>query len=116
MTTADSSSSNSMSDTARLQGIIMMLSLLIKIGRILPWIVLAFAGVNMVLALLYFTVWDSMIGGIINAILAFAGFLFFGQLVRRRKIRRQSFRYKRIDTPAEPEMTQGRRRVDAEAR
>ncbi len=116
MTNADSSSSGSMPSTARLQGIIIMLSVLIKIGRYLPWIVLAFAGVNMALALLYFTMWNSMTGGIVNAILAFAGFLFFGQLVRRRKIERRSFGHKRIESPAEPETTQEKRRVDAKAR
>ncbi len=116
MTATDSSSSNSMPSTARLERIIIMLSVLIKISKYLPWIVLAFAGMNMTLALLYFTMWNGMTGGVVNLILAIVGFLFFGQLVRRRKMNRQSYRYRRIDIHGEPEMIEERRKVDAEAR
>src|SRR3712207_9541496 len=73
-------SSNTIPSTARLQGVIVMLTLLINIGKYLPWIVLAFAGINVVLAVLSFTWWHSMTGGILNVIGAIAGFLFFAQL------------------------------------
>jgi hypothetical protein len=117
MTETDSPSSNttSSSSNARLEGVIIMLTLLIKIGRYLPWIVLAFAGVNLTLAVLYFTLWNSMTGGVVNLILAIAGFLFFGQLVRRRKIHRYSDRHTRIGIPRQTDVND-QRKVGAEAR
>src|SRR3712207_6020663 len=86
-------SSNATSDTAKLEGVIVLLTLLIKIGKYLPWIVLAFAVVNLTVAVFYFTRWDSMAWGIFNLVLAVGGFVFFAQLVRRRKIHRQNYRY-----------------------
>jgi hypothetical protein len=96
MSERDSSSSSSpfaIPSTAKLEAIIQILSLLIKISKYLPWIVLGFAGVNLILAVLYFTWWNSVAWGIFNSILAFGGFLFFGQLVRRRKTYRHKYRY-----------------------
>jgi hypothetical protein len=96
MSEKDSSSSSSptaIPSTAKLEGVIYMLTLLIKIGKYLPWIVLGFAGINLTLAVLNFTWWPSIGWGIFNSILAFGGFLFFGQLVRRRKIHRHEYRY-----------------------
>ena len=93
MTEKDSSSSNAMPSTTKLEGVIVILTLLIKIGKYLPWIVLAFALVNLTLAVFYFTWWHNMAGGIVNLVLATAGLLFFGQLVRRRKIHRDNYRY-----------------------
>jgi membrane protein implicated in regulation of membrane protease activity len=92
-----SSSSNATADTAKIEGVIVVLTLLIKIGKYLPWIVLAFAAGNMAAAVLYFTWWNSMAWGILNLVLAFGGFLFFAQLVRRRKIHRQTYRHTRKD-------------------
>ncbi|MDQ3854456.1 MAG: hypothetical protein M3251_02010 [Thermoproteota archaeon] len=91
------SSSNATADTTKLEGVIVILTLLIKIGRYLPWIVLAFAAVNMTLAVFYFIWWNSMAWGIFNLVLAVAGFFFFAQLVRRRKIHRQNYLYTRKD-------------------
>jgi membrane protein implicated in regulation of membrane protease activity len=88
-----SSSSIPVPSTAKLEAIIYLLTLLIKIGKYLPWIVLGFAGINLTLAVLYFAWWNSIGWGIFNSILAFAGFLFFGQLVRRRKTHRKEYRY-----------------------
>jgi membrane protein implicated in regulation of membrane protease activity len=95
------SSSNATSDTAKLEGVIVILTLLIKIGKYLPWIVLAFAAGNLTLAVFYFTWWNSMAWGIFNLVLAIAGFFFFAQLVRRRKIHRQNYRYTRMDVHRE---------------
>jgi hypothetical protein len=89
------SSSNATADTAKLEGVIVILTLLIKIGKYLPWIVLAFAAVNMTVAVFYFTRWNSMAWGIFNLVLAVAGFVFFAQLIRRRKIHRQNYLYTR---------------------
>ncbi|HEY6756751.1 MAG TPA: hypothetical protein VI037_05120 [Nitrososphaera sp.] len=111
----DSSPSNSMPSTTKLEGVILMLSVLIKIGKCLPWIVLAFAAVNMILAVLYFTKWDHMLGGILNLVFAIAGFVFFAQLVRRRKIHRYNYEYTRRDLPRETKITD-ERKVRAEAR
>jgi hypothetical protein len=93
----DSSSSNALPSTAKLEGVILMLTVLIKVGKYLPWIVLAFAAGNMILAVLYFAWWNNMLGGILNLVLAIAGFFFFAQLVRRRKIHRQNYGYARRD-------------------
>jgi membrane protein implicated in regulation of membrane protease activity len=98
MSERDSSSSSSsspiaMPSTAKLEAIILILSLLINIGKYLPWIVLGFAGINLILAVLYFTWWNSVAWGIFNSILAFGGFLFFSQLVRRPKTHRHEYRY-----------------------
>ena len=91
------SSSNATADTTKLEGVIVMLTLLIKIGKYLPWIVLAFAVGNMTVAVLYFTWWNSMGWGILNLVLAVGGFFFFAQLVRRRKIHRENYLYTRKD-------------------
>jgi hypothetical protein len=45
------------------------------------------------LAALDFTIWNNIAGGVFNSVLAFGGFVFFGQLFRRRKIHRYEYRY-----------------------
>ena len=111
------SSSNTIPSTAKLKGVIVMLTILIKIVRYLPWIVLAFASINMIIAALYFTWWHSMTGGILNLIFGIAGFLFFAQLIRRRWTRRRgyNYRYTRNDPYRETNMTE-QREVSAETR
>ena len=110
------SSSNTIPSTAKLKGVIVMLTILIKIVRYLPWIVLAFAAINMIIAVLYFTWWHSMTGGILNLILGIAGFVFFAQLIRMRRIRRRgyNYRYTRSDPYRETNMTE-QREVSAES-
>jgi thiol:disulfide interchange protein len=93
-----SSSSNTIPSTARIEAVIRMLTVLIKIGKILPWIVLAFAGVNLALAILYLTRWNGIVGVIINLVFATAGFVFFGQLIKRRKIHRYNYQYRTTTT------------------
>ena len=95
MTEKDPSSSNAMPSITKLEGVIVILTLLIKIGKYLPWIVLAFALVNITLAVFYFTWWNNIAGGIVNLVLASAGIIFFAQLVIRRKIHRDNYRYTR---------------------
>ncbi len=90
---SSSSSSNATANTTKIEGVIVVLTLLIKIGKYLPWIVLAFAAGNLTLAVFYFTWWNSMAWAIFNLVLAIAGLFFFAQLVRRRKIHRQNYRY-----------------------
>ncbi len=108
-------SSNAIPSTAKLEGLIVMLTLLTKIVRYLPWIVLAFAAINMIIAALYFTWWHSMTGGILNLIFGIAGFLLFAQLIRMRWIRRRgyNYRYTRNDPYRETNMTE-QREVSAE--
>ena len=110
------SSSNTIPSTAKLQGVIVMLTILIKIVRYLPWIVLAFAAINIIIAAFYFTWWHSMTGGILNLILGIAGFVFFAQLIRMRWIRRRGhyYRYARNDPYRETNMTE-QREVSAES-
>jgi len=96
---SSSSSDNAMPSTAKLEGVIVILTFLIKIGKYLPWIVLAFAAASMILTVFYFTWWNNLAGGIVNLVLATAGFIFFGQLVRRRRIHRHNYRYTRKDLP-----------------
>ena len=102
------SSSNTIPSTTKLKGVIVMLTILIKIVRYLPWIVLAFAAINMIIAVLYFTWWHSMTGGILNLIFGIAGFLFFAQLIRMRWIRRRgyNYRYTRNDPYRETNVTE----------
>ena len=109
-------SSNTIPSTAKLEGLIVMLTLLTKIVRYLPWIVLAFAAINMIIAALYFTWWHSMTGGILNLIFGIAGFLFFAQLIRMRWIRRRgyNYRYTRNDPYGGTDMTE-QRDVSAES-
>src|SRR5215203_5056648 len=71
-------------NTAKMGAIINMLTLLIKIGKYLLWIVLGFALLNLTLAILDFTVWNNIAVGVFNSVLAFGGFVFFGQLFRKR--------------------------------
>jgi hypothetical protein len=106
----DASSSNALPSTAKLEGVILLLTLLIKIGKYLPWIVLAFAGGNMILAVLYFTWWNSITGGILNLVFAFAGFLFFAQLMSRRRMhrRRINLQHSRKEPPRETSITEER--------
>jgi 4-hydroxybenzoate polyprenyltransferase len=111
----DPSPSSALPSTAKIEGVIIMLTVLIKIGKYLPWIVLAFAAGNMILAVLYFTWWNNILGGIINLILAIAGFFFFSQLVKRRKIHRYNYGYTRRDPSSEAKITD-ERKVHAEAR
>lgn len=110
------SSSNTIPSIAKLQGAIVMLTILVKIIRYLPWIVLAFASINMIIAVLYFTWWHSMTGGILNSIFGIAGFLFFAQLIRGRWIRRRgyNYRYTRNDPYRETNITE-QRDVSAES-
>jgi uncharacterized membrane protein YuzA (DUF378 family) len=110
------SSSNAIPSTAKLQRVIVMLTLLVKIVRYLPWIVFAFAAINLIIAALYFTWWHSMTGGILNLILGIAGLLFFAQLIRMRRIRRRghNYRYTRNDPYRETNMTE-QRDVSAES-
>ena len=102
------SSSNTIPDTSKLQGVIVMLTILTKIVQYLPWIVLAFAAINMIIAALYFVWWQNMTGGILNLVLAIAGFLFFAQLIRMRTIRRRryNYRYTRNDPYRETNITE----------
>jgi hypothetical protein len=113
MTEKDSSSSNAMPSTTKIEGVIIILTLLIKIGKYLPWIVLAFALVNITLAVFYFTWWNNMLGGIVNLVLASAGLVFFGQLVRRRKIHRDNYRYTRKEPLQSERNLAGERKLPA---
>jgi hypothetical protein len=85
------SESSLQSNTAKMGTIINMLTLLIKIGKYLLWIVLGFALLNLTLAVLDFTLWNNIAVGVFNSILAFGGFVFFGQLFRRRTIHRYEY-------------------------
>jgi hypothetical protein len=81
------------SESEKMKVLVDAMTVVIKIGKYLPWIVVAFASVNFTLAVLDFTVWNNIAGGIFNSILAFGGFVFFGQLFKRRKIHRYEYRY-----------------------
>ncbi len=83
----------SITDTAKLEAMIHTLTLVIKIGKYLPWIVLAFGVGNVILAVLNFMWWNNIAAGVFDSILAFGAFVFFGQLMRRHKIHRYEYRY-----------------------
>ena len=109
MPETNSRSSNSLPSTAQIEGVITILTFLIKIGRYLPWIVLAFAGVSMTISVLSFTLWNSITGGIVNLILAIAGFIFFAQLIRRRKIHRYNYLSSKNHTYRDIKAAEGRK-------
>jgi hypothetical protein len=54
-----------------------------------------------------------MAGGIVNLVLASAGLLFFGQLVRRRKIHRDNYRYTRKEPLQSERNLAGERKLPA---
>ena len=81
------------SDTAKIEALIRLLTVVMTIGRYLPVIVAVFAVINLLIAILSFTVWNSMFSGIINSLFALGGFIFLGQLLNRRKIHRYDYRY-----------------------
>ena len=116
MAEKDRSSSSAIASAAKLEGVIIMLTVLIKIGKYLAWIVLIFAAVNLILAMLYFTWWNNMLGGLFNLVLAIGGFFFFAQLIRRRKIHRYNYGYTRSDLPREAKTTTDERKIRAEAK
>jgi len=68
-----------------------MLSIIIKIGKYLPLIVFTFATANLTLAILDFTIWDSLPFGVLNTILAIGGFVFSGQLQQKHNIARHDY-------------------------
>lgn len=85
--------SESIPTTAKLEVFIRLLTLVIKIAKYIPLIVLLFAGANLFLALLDFST-GNILFGILNSVLAAAGFNFYGQLLKRRKIHRYDYRYR----------------------
>lgn len=90
------------SSTVKLQVIIEMLSIIIKIGKNLPLIVFTFATLNLTLAILDFTIWNSISLGVLNTILAIGGFVFSGQLQQRHNI------YRHEDLPERTHGTVGK--------
>jgi hypothetical protein len=82
-----------MSNTTKMEVLIQMLTLVIKIGKYLPLIVLSFAMLYLMFAVLDFFYWNHLAWGIFNSILGFGGFNFFVQLLRRRKVHRYDYRY-----------------------
>lgn len=82
-----------MSNTTKMEVLIQMLTIVIKIGKYLPLIVLSFAMMNLTFAIWDFFFWNHIAWGIFNTILAIGGFNFFGQLLKRRKIHRYEYRY-----------------------
>jgi hypothetical protein len=63
------------------------------IGKYLPLIVAGFAVINLTVAVLSFAVWNAIFSGVINSIFALGGFVFFVQLLQRRKSHRYEYRY-----------------------
>jgi len=115
MLMADSSGQSAMPSTATLQVVIVMLTMIIKIGKYLPFIVFATSTFSLALAVLNFVVWDNLPFGVLNTILAVGGFVFVGQLLQKHKIkRRKSFTEERqmavIERPdeAQPKEVQPR--------
>src|SRR5262245_25746099 len=80
-------------DTTRLQAVIVLLTIVIKIGKYLPYIVLAFATLNLSIAIFEFAIGDVALG-VSNLVLAGAGFYFLYQLLQRRNIHRYDYKYR----------------------
>jgi hypothetical protein len=88
MIMTERSGSTSVPSSLELQLIIGLLTLMIKIGRYLPYVVFVFATVSLTLAVLDFAVWGNLLFGVLNTMLAIGGFVLTGQLLRRRIINR----------------------------
>jgi hypothetical protein len=84
MVVANISDPSRISSTTKLQVVIGMLSVIIKVGKYLPHIVFSFATLNLTLAILDLAIWGSWPFGVLNVILAIGGFVFSGQLHQRR--------------------------------
>lgn len=80
-------------DTSRLEAIIAFLTVIIKIGKYLPCIVLAIVGLNIWLAIVDFSSGGVDIG-IFNLVLAGAGSYFVYHLLERRDNHRYDYRYR----------------------
>jgi len=103
----------SISDSTKLDALIHSLGLLIVIGKYLPLIVAGFATLNLVLAYLDLFVWYHIAPGILNVVLAAAGFMFLGQLLKRHKIHRYEYHYRGRHLKRQTQLE--RRRTDAAA-
>lgn len=81
------------SDVARINALIHLLSFVMTIGKYChdKWKV--FALVNLTVAFRSFLVWNSIASGVINSVLSLGGFVFLGQLIRRRNVHRYDYRY-----------------------
>lgn len=88
------------SDIARINAIISILGLVRTVGKYLPLIVGAFAVFNLVLAIMSFVLWNNIALGLLNSIFSLGGFIFLGQLIRRRNIHRYDYRYKGRHAPS----------------
>lgn len=76
------------SDIVRINRLIFLIGLVKTIGKFLPLIVVAFAVLNLILAVLSFTFWHNIVSGVIGFVFSLGGFLFLGQLMQRRNVRR----------------------------
>jgi hypothetical protein len=76
---------SSVRDTTKIGALIHLLEVALKVGKYLPVIIVSFAGLNLLLAANDFFVSNTGFG-ILNSIFAFGGFIFFVQLLQRRKI------------------------------
>jgi len=79
------------SSTVKLQVVIAILTITIKIGKYLPYIVFTFATGSLALSMLDLAVWGNLPFGVLNAILAIGGFVLSGQLYQRRYIGRHEY-------------------------
>lgn len=101
------------SDTARINALIGILGLVRTVGKYLPLIVGAFAILNLLLAIMSFVLWNNIASGLLNSAFALGGFIFFGQLIRRRNIHRYDYRYKGRHSP-KPSTRDARRRIKSD--
>ena len=77
--------------TIKIQVVIGMLTIMIKIGKYLPYIVCTFATVSLASSIPDFAIWGNLPFGMLNAILAIGGFVLSGQLHQRHNIGRREY-------------------------
>ena len=83
---------SALSDSAKLGGLIHFLEAAMKVGKYLPVVVAAFAGLNLLLAVNDFLISNTGFG-ILNSLFAIGGFIFLLQLYQRRKIHSYEYYY-----------------------
>lgn len=78
--------------TIKIQVVIGMLTIMIKIGKYLPYIVFTSATACLASSILDIAIWGNLPLGVLNATLAIGGFVLSGQLLQRHDIgRREHF-------------------------
>ena len=91
MLMVDSSGTSRIPSIVKLQIVTGILTMIIKIGKYLPYIVFTFTTFSLTLAILDFSIWDNVLFGLLNTIWAVGGLVLSGQLHQKCNIGRREY-------------------------